>query len=201
MIPTPEQVVPLLVPAIPDLRNALRRGIDFADDLQPDPTRRDPWFWSHSARWKACSILNGVEHEGWAVTPDVPNCGIHLRLGDLHVARVLRSLAGTTPHPGSNRRRVAAWQGVQGQLPLAENGTLPPLSLVVDWHEAEDGEPAIHVGLPAGSWTYGTNPRLHWRVLVPEDGLDLSSLRFDPGPDVGDTLVTLAIDPAEEGKA
>jgi hypothetical protein len=37
MIPTPEEVLPLVVPAVPALRAALRRGIDFADDLQPDP--------------------------------------------------------------------------------------------------------------------------------------------------------------------
>jgi hypothetical protein len=198
MIPTPEQVIPLVVPAVPDLRDAIRAGIDYADDVQPDLDERDPWYWSHSARWKARNSLRDIEDpEGWSLTPDIPNCGIHVRIGDLHEARVLRSLDGTTPHPGSNRRRRRAWTGVQGQFLLAD-GELPPLSLIIDWC-ARKGEPEIHVGLPAGPWEYG-NAALHWRVALPEGGTDLKDLRFEPKPDPGLDLVDLTIDSAESGE-
>lgn len=203
MVPTPEQVVPLLLPALADLREALQAGIDHADDLQPEQASRDPWYWSHSARWKACGTLRSATSDGWTLLPEVPNCGIHLRLDDLHVVRVLRSLGGTTPHPGSNRRRAQAWTGVQvlqGQFLLASAGSLPPLSLVVDWQEV-DGEPELHVGLPAGPWRYGSVPRLYWRVPLPQAGIDLDTLVFDPGPDTGEPLVTLRVDPAEEEQA
>jgi hypothetical protein len=127
--------------------------------------------------------------------PSVPNCGIHLSVDRLHAVRVLRSFGGTTPHPGTNHRRMDAWHGVQGQLPLSSSGSLPPLSLIIDWRN-RDGEPELHLSLPAGAWSFLSPTRLHWRVELPEDGLALADLAFNPGPDAGDGLV-LHIDPAE----
>ena len=200
--PTPEEVVPLLQPVVGPLRFALEKGIAYANDLQPDPLDRDPWFWSHSARFGALKELLVAGHDadlesGWAVRPGTPNCGIHIRVGQLHTIRVVRSLGRTTPPPGRNRRRREAWNGVpvQGQLRL-DRGLLCPLSLIVDWHDDEN-EPVIHVGLPKGEWSFEnrTSPRLHWRVPMPEDGLDLSGLSFDPGDADDGSLVE--IDPSE----
>lgn len=197
MIPTPEQVIALFLPAITDIRGALRKGIAHADTLQPSREDRDRWYWSHSARWKACEILHGVEQrEGWNIAPNVPNSGIHIRVQELHVARLLRSLGGTTPHPGRNLQRRRAWSN-QGQLFLAE-GVLPPLSPIIDWHEDDEGEPEIHLGLPIGAWKMGAATRLYWRVPIAED-IDLASLRFEGAEEIGEQLATLNIDPAEEG--
>jgi hypothetical protein len=78
------------------------------------------------------------------------------------------------------------------------------LSLIVDWRDSK-GEPEIHVGLPAGGWGYKGKARLHWRVEVPEGGIDLSELRFNPadsGDGTGERLVDLLyevdeVDPKE----
>ena len=137
--------------------------------------------------------------EGYEVRSDIPNSGIHLRFQRLHVARVVRSFGGTTPAPGRNPSRRQAWKGlpVQGQLSLADNAKLPPLSLIIDWQDI-DGEPLIHVGLPRGEWAHGKSPRLYWRVPMPDEGVDIRSLRFDGSDDgFGGALLDIQIDAAE----
>ena len=202
MIPTPADVLPVVTSASGDLRDALRKGVAYADELQPNRNDRDPWFWSHSARHMARKQLfsanpqSGVE--GYEMRGGVPNGGIHLRFHDMHVARVVRSLGGTTPAPGSNPARRRAWNGVeipiQGQLALADNVTLPPLSLIIDWQDV-DGEPLIHISLPRGEWAYRKSPRLYWRVPLPDDGVDLNALRFDGSDDgFGEALLDFEID-------
>ena len=120
-------------------------------------------------------LLEG-QSEDYVVRNDIPNFGIHLRFNDLHVARVVRSLAGTTPPPGPNPARRQAWSGVevQGQLELLTDDGLPPLSLIIDWHDFE-GEPLIHVGLPIAPWDYKRSARLHRRVPLPNEEADLTS--------------------------
>jgi len=199
MIPTPRDVVPLLENVISPLYEAFREGIAWADSLQPAEDR-DPFFWSHSARFRARNRLRDADATDWVLVPKVNNFGIHLLVADLHLIRVLRSLEGSTPPPGPNRRRRNAWQqlpAIQGQLALGSDGDLPPLSLVADWQTGLD-EPIIHLGLPQEPFGFRQNARLHWRVPLPSDGLDLASLAFEPGPDPGTAPVTLKVDPAEE---
>jgi hypothetical protein len=196
-VPTPAEVLPLAECAVPDLMRGLRLGIGFADDLQPDPDSRDWWYWSHSARWRARGHLLAVdEQDGWGITPDVPNSGIHLRLRDLHDVRVLRSLGSTVPHPGRNRERRRAYQ--QSQPTLRQNdGSILALSLLMDW-EVKDDDPVVHVSLPKRPWEYNCKPDLYWRVPVTGDAEgDLSKLSFDPGLLPGDVEVTIKIDPSE----
>lgn len=200
MDPTPQEVLPVLAAASEDLYAALRKGIAYADELQPDRDARDPWFWSHSARFKARSELLGKAEsrvEGYRLREGVPNCGIHLGFDGVHKARVVRSLGGTTPAPGRNPARRRDWRGVpvQTQLLLAASGTLPPLSMIIDWQDVA-GEPVIHVGLPRFGWDYRTKPLLHWRVPLPDEGIDYASLVFD-GSDDGPDNVFIEIDPAE----
>jgi hypothetical protein len=194
MIPTPQEVVPPVVPVVGDLRDALRTGIDYADDLQPDAQNRDNWFWSNCARFRARNALRTVVPDGWALVDRVANSGIHLTFAGLHVARVLRSFAGSTPPPGRNQARRSAYQ--QGQFPLDANGTLPPLSLILDWRESQ-GEPEIHIGFPHASWDFKSTPKLHWRIELPEGGVDLNSLAFDQDAYSGEELIELPIDPSE----
>jgi len=195
MIPTPEKVVPVIAPVALPIWASLRKGLAFADELQPDPADREGFFWAHSARYMARKELlkantqPGVE--GWAVRGNVPNCGIHLLLDDLHKIRVVRSFGGTTPHPGRNPRRRADWKGIQGavqdQFVLDTEAELPPLSLIVDWTD-QDGEPVVHIGLPRGEWGYQKSPSLHWRVRLPEAETDLAGLRFEAADDGGGVL-------------
>lgn len=198
VIPTPKDVLPILSPTFTPLRDALRKGLAYAEEQQPDVDDRDPFFWSHSARFMArkrlTATLSNPEMviEGWQIRPKVPNCGIHLLVEGLHTARVVRSLGGTTPPPGRNQTRQEAWTGVgvngeQGQLLLARCGQLPPLSLIIDWQD-EAGEPILHVGLPSGPWGYSKKPRLHWRVPMPEADSDFSDLSFEGSPDEGSVL-------------
>lgn len=201
MVPTPAQILPIVEGALSPLRDALRRGIEYADDLQPDPLARDPFFWSHSARFKAGRDLMGKPPgDNWRLRPRVPNSGIHLQFDGIHLMRVLRSLRGTTPHPGPNARRQQAWTFLEPAL----SGPYGPvaLELIADWQVA-DGEPVLHLGLPASPWRYGEPVKLHWRVPFPGDGEaeDWTRLTFNPGgDDSGYDLVALQIDPAEIGK-
>jgi len=194
-MPTPAEVLPVIECAVPDLMKALRLGIGYAEEQQPDPDGRDPWFWSHSARWKARRYLLGVEKpDGWRIKRNVPNSGIHLSIKGIHGIRVLRSLGGMVPHPGRNRVRRKDW--VQGVL-RPNDGTLPPLSLLMDWEVHED-EPRVYLSLPKNPWNYGSDPDLYWRVPVTGDAdEDLARLRFDPGLLPGDVMVTIKVDPAE----
>jgi hypothetical protein len=197
VIPTPEEVLPLMEDCIPHLIKALSLGMGLADDLQPDPQHRDPWFWSHTARWRAKKHLIGVTAhipDSWSIAPGVANSGIHLSIAAVHHVRVLRSLGGTAPHPGRNRARRAAW--IQDTLRF-DDGGLPALSLLADWQDSND-EPVIHLSLPKRPWTYGSPPELHWRIPVTGDtGHDLNNLRFNPDSPNDDVLVTFRVDPAE----
>jgi hypothetical protein len=193
-IPSPADVLPLMECTVPALMKGLRLGIGYADEQQPDLAVRDPWFWSHSARWKARCHLLGVQSEGWTIKRNVPNSGIHLGIKNVHTVRVLRSLDGTVPHPGRNRARRDDW--VQGTL-RPNDGGLPPLSLLMDWR-VHDDEPLVYVSLPKRAWSYGSDPDLYWRVPVTGDAdQDLANLRFDPGLLDGDVMVTIKVDPAE----
>jgi hypothetical protein len=194
-VPAPADVLPVVECAVPHLTKALRLGIGYADEQQPDLDDRDPWFWSHGARWRARRHLMSVTSPmGWGINPDVPNSGIHLRLADIHDIRVLRSLGGTVPHPGRNRVRRRAW--VQDTLP-PNDGALRPLSLLADW-QVHDDEPLVYLSLPKCPWTYGSDPDVHWRVPVTGDiDKDLANLRFDPGLLPGDVTVTIKVDPTE----
>lgn len=201
MIPTPDLLLPLVNPIVVPLREALRGGLGWASYLQPDSEDLDSWFFSHSARHYALKELKKLAAPGqWAVVDNVPNSGIHIRLGDLHIVRVLRSEGGTTPHPGGNRARRRAWTNpMQGRLFLdtSSGQPLPPLTLIADWQD-EDGEPVIHLGLPNGIWDYAKNPRLHWRIPFPGEGLDLNSLRFDGGGGDGEAPILLKVHESEK---
>ncbi len=195
--PTPQHVLPLVEPVAAPVLRALRLGAGYADDLQPDTDGRDRWFWSHCARFRARQVLAAADKAGWVLVDDVPNSGIHLRVRDLHRVRVLRSLEGTTPHPGRNKARLDYYH--QEALLLANDNSLPPLSLIMDWRMVED-EPSIHIGLPKGRWDYGSAAKLYWRVPVTGDpNEDLKNARFDPGVSPGDVTVTLLVDESEEG--
>ena len=204
---TPEEVVPLLDSCLPDIREALHRGIDYANDTQPDPGDRDPWFWSHSARFEARRALersaNGA-HD-WELIAGVPNCGIHVGLGGLHVVRVLRSLAGTTPAPGGNQSRQQAWQQSRLQFPIYDDTGgphhgaargLPPLDLVLDWTTDDNATLVMHLGMPQGVWGLGEDPILAWRVLLPSAD-SLEGLAFPSSTDA-DVPVRLRVDEAEQ---
>lgn len=193
MIPTPDDVVPLLEPCVPLLHDALCTGIEFAHEAQADELDRDPYFWAHCARYKARRHLNAMDRDGWSLAPNVPNSGIHLRIEGIHIARVLRSLGGSAPHPGPNRARQLAWR-FDNRMWLG-NPPLPPLNLIIDWTHSAD-EPILHVGLPVAPWPYGQKPLLHWRVLL-HGGDSLGGWRFEPEGDPGDAPVRLRLDPAE----
>lgn len=196
VIPTPDDAVPLLEPCLADIREALQFGIDYANDLQPDPADRDPWFASHAARFRARRELETADGDGWAIVPGVPNSGIHLLIDGLHVVRVLRSSGGTTPAPGHSRQRRDAWsQHYQMQLALDDNGDLPPLNLILDWSTEHDDLLVLHLGMPRGVWKYGNDPVLSWRVELPGDD-NLDSLFF-PGTEDGPVDVTLRVDDTE----
>lgn len=198
MIPTPAEVLPLVASLAAPTYKAVQAGIDFADGLMPDDQDvADPWYWSHSARYAARNQLrHGGAIEGWKLRPDVPNSGIHFSVDNGHRLRLVRSLHNDVPHPGSNKRRREAWTGAV-ELPLRVSGSgLPFLNLLFDWAVDINREPVIHVTLPQGPWTYGQPSRVHWRVLLPSDGvLDLSALTFNPSGD-GDDL-GLVLDEAE----
>lgn len=195
VIPTPQDVLPVAECVVPHLAKALRLGIGYADDQQPDPGDRDQWYWSHSARFRARRhLLSITKREGWGINPKAPNSGIHLRLNDIHKIRVLRSLNETVPHPGRNPARRMTW--MQGTMP-PNDGTLPALSLLIDWRVIDD-EPLVYVSLPKHPWRYKAKPVLYWRVPVTGDtDQDLSNLQFDPGLLPGDQMVSIRVDPAE----
>ena len=192
-------MLPLIKPLLPDLRDALYEGIAYADDLQPDSSDRDPWYWSNSARWRARRTLKSrISPDDWELIPDVPNGGIHLRNG-LLIVRVLRSVGGTTPAPGFSRSRRVAW--VQGRLAfrLEEEETdddVPMADLVLDWTYDEEGL-AAHLGMPVGVWEHGEAPVLAWRVPLPIEETDLVDLVFASEDHAPDVPVRLRLDKAE----
>ena len=196
--PAPSEVVPMLDECLPEIRHALLGGIDFANDIQPDASGRDRWYWAHSARYKARRALEASSDgaKGWELIAGVPNSGIHVCLGGLHVVRILRSAEGTTPAPGHTRRRREAWQQFRLQLPIGdESDGLPPLDLVLDWTADGADVLTMHLGMPLGVWTHGKPPILEWRVLLPSTD-DLEALTFAGADDV-DVPVLLRVDDTE----
>ena len=196
--PPPSEVVPLLDASLPEIRQALLGGIDFANDIQPEPEDRDRWYWAHSARYRARRVLeaNSEGAQGWELIADVPNSGIHICIGGLHVVRVLRSAEGTTPAPGHTYRRREAWQQFRLQFPVDdETEGLSPLDLVLDWSTDETDTLTMHLGMPLGVWTHGKPPILEWRVLLPSTD-DLEGLTFE-GADDHDVPVVLRVDDTE----
>lgn len=188
-----------------EVREALHFGIDYANEAQPDPVTRDPWFWSHSARYATRNRLQTMAAgaDGWSLVASVPNSGIHLRIGELHVVRVLRSVSGTTPSPGRNRTRRQAWQQCRLRFPAGnEMGDhrvdsihdLPPLNLVLDWMTNDDAL-VMHLGLPRDVWGHGSEPVLHWRVPL-NSADDLEGLAFSGTEDTY-VPVRLRVDDAE----
>lgn len=205
MIITPERIVPLVDPCLPDTREALLRGIDFANDIQPDPSDRDPWYWSHSARFATRRALEkrADRADGWELVAGVPNGGIHIRLGGLLVVRVLRSVAGTVPAPGGNKSRQMAWQQARLQFPVDRGlgnhhgviGGLPPLDLILDWTNGVNDALIMHLGMPRGVWELGEDPILAWRVPLPSEDR-IERLVF-PGTTETDVPVRLRLDNVE----
>ncbi len=195
--PSPSEVVPLLDASLPEIRQALLGGIDFANDIQPEPENRDRWYWAHSARYRARRALeaSSAGAQSWELIAGVPNSGIHVCLGGLHVVRVLRSAEGTTPAPGHTRRRREAWQQFRLQFPIDdETEGLPPLDLVLDWTTDDTDALTMHLGMPLGVWTHGKPPILEWRVLLPYTD-DLEGLAFEGADD--DVPVLLRVDDTE----
>ena len=208
MIPTPDQVLPLLAPLAGAVPSAIRDGMDAADLLQPDPLVRDNHFWSHSARFYHRRSLATAQAESWQLIEGVPNTGIHIILENVHRIRVLKSLNGLVPHPGSNPTRRADWAqpAAQGEFFLsADNrllveepdGVLPAMNLLIDWHQKR-GEPAIFVSLPKAPWDYKDSIRVHWRRPFPtEPGGEFGSVGFNPPPVNDDFSTIVRIDPGE----
>lgn len=165
-------------------------------------TSRDPWYWAHSARWRALGWLRGCDKNGWSVADRVPNSGIHLAIVGVHKIRVLRTLDGSTPPPGGNRaRRQAGCKGYLGCRLHSRWGRrerFPPYRLSLTGRCRAIVRSSMF-GLPKRPWDYQSGPELHWRVPVTGDATsDLARLTFDPGVPYGDVYVTLKIDPSEE---
>lgn len=199
MIPTPKQVVPLLLDASEQLYGALNHGISYADALQPDPGSVDPWFWAHGARFDALRTLTRGAPQDWKIRPKVANSGIHLLIQDLHKARVAKAADGFVPAPGSSQKKRRDYVGIQSQLlyDMGEGLFLPALSLLIDWQVNRDREAVLHLSLPLQPWRWGQDPTVHWRVPLPPGGaLSLTDMAFDPGSDDGDVL-EVSLDPAE----
>lgn len=190
----------MLQPIATPLWSSLRIGTEYATEQQPDADDRNPWFFADCARFKAYCDLRAREDDGWKLRSDVPNYGIHLLVGGVHLARVLRSLDGSAPPPGGNprRRRHYQQQGVQGQLALSTTDGLPPLNLIIDWHVG-DGEPIVNVSLPYRPWDYQSNPEVHWRVPFPDEA-EFENLAFQGETD-GDVDARLKIHETELGSA
>jgi hypothetical protein len=196
MVATPAEVLPHIECAVPSLIKALTKGAAYADRLQRRADARDPWFWSHSARWRAKQILDDAPKEGWGIVRSAPNSAIHLTFKGLQPARVLKSLNGTTPHAGGNRSRQEMWTFPE-ELALRTESGLQPIPLIFDWHIEEDG-PVIHAGIPKSAGDYLRGAVLYWRVPITGDAdEDLNDLEFnhpDPSPEAG---VRLKVDPSE----
>lgn len=183
--------------------------MDEADALQPDPLTRDNYYWSHSARFYNRRSLAAAQGDGWQLREGVPNTGIHIVLGGLHVIRVLKSLNGSVPHAGNNKARREAWSQPAAQTELflsadnrlfagAPDDVLPAMHLLIDWHVAADGKPATFVSLPRTPWGYLKAINVHWRRPFPgQAGSGLEGLSFNPGPDSDDFGTVVRIDTAE----
>ncbi|MEQ8842195.1 MAG: hypothetical protein RIB98_14525 [Acidimicrobiales bacterium] len=196
-IPEPDDVLPVVLDDLAHLVPSLSAGIDFANDLLSDDTDKDNHYWSHSARYKARRELIA---SGAPVRPDVANSGIHLVLGDLHTARVLRSVNRETPPPGHSTERRSEYN-VQQTLNLAigVNGQrLPSLPFVIDWYDLDD-EPVVHIGLPREPWSWGKKIKMFWRVPLPGAEGGYSGLRFNPSDDGGEPDIVY-VHPAEESR-
>ena len=184
-------MLPLVEPIADLLYAAVDHGCEAANDLLP--YHRDPWYWSHTARFHIKDFLHPriAEVPSWELRPNVPNCGIHFSLAGLHPVRLVRSLSQDAPPPGRNRSRRDAWTNApQLDLTLGEP-EIPLVSLLLDWHLDGNGEPVIHVSIPRGPWAYGSPVRLHWReVLQRPSAASVLSLRF-AGDDGGDPLLLL----------
>ncbi len=188
----------MLGASLPEIRQALLGGIDFANDIQPDPEYRDRWYWAHSARYRARRALEASSQaaRGWELIAGVPNSGIHIRVGELHVIRVLRAAQGTTPAPGHTRKRQEAWQQCRLRFPADDElEGLPPLDLILDWTTDATDVLTMHLGMPLGVWTHGSAPILEWRVPLPSAD-DLEELAFE-GADDDQVPVVLRIDDTE----
>lgn len=188
---TPAEGVALVADCLPAIEPALADGIDFANHLQPDPLGRDQYFWSHSARYRARQVLSGASGGDWCVIEDIPNSGIHLSIGGLTVMRVLRSVHGTTPPPGTNRQRRLAWSERRFPSRVMEQ----PDTLILDWSADDEDSLVIGLGLPAGLWKYWNPPQLAWRVQLPSHD-DLAGLSFVPDQQA-DELVRIRIHETE----
>ena len=182
-----------------DVVEALHAGIDRANDIQPERRNRDPWFWSHSARFAALKALEERSKGayGWELVEDVPNSGIHIGLSGLHVVRVLRSVWKTTPSPGRNNARRDAWkQHRQLRFSFEEgNSGYQPADLILDWTTDDSDQLMMHLGMPLGAWEHGSDPKLAWRIpLASADSLH--DLSFE-GWDDEDVRVSLRTGEAE----
>ena len=209
VIPTPDQVLPLLAPLGRSVPRALRDGIEKADELQPDSRSRDNYFWSHCARYYSRASLAMEKDPSWTLIGDVANTGIHIILNSVHRIRVLRSLNDQPPPAGGSRARREAWAQPSAQSALFHTATnellvdpppdtLPAMNLLLDWRE-ESAEPIVYVSLPIGPWGFNERIRVHWREPLMDLEDDLGDLAFDPPrvPDTEDFGVFVSVDPAE----
>jgi hypothetical protein len=204
VIPTPAQIGPLVEPLAGPIHEALRLGIDFADHAMLD---HDASFHSHCARYRAKRAIGAMEHERWKLVTGVGNSGIHFSIDGLHTARLLHSLQGKPPHPGTGATRQSAWRNpdrpVQLQLGLGyqidETLQCGPLSLLFDWHLFAD-EPLVHVSLPKSAWRYGQLPKLHWRVRLNDPGSWLADVKFSPVGIDSDLHIEFDLDDEQEAR-
>lgn len=202
-IPQPDDVLPLIEKWIGPIHDCLYGGIDYANALQPDGVV-ERWFWAHCARFETRKELLAL---GAPISASVPNAAIAFTFDGIHTARLVRSLWGSTPNPGRNRARRRSWVGikdVQQQFRFPSKGDdtppLPPLSLVLDWHQDDDDSPIVHCSLTVGPWQFKQRPRLHWRVPLSGDATSFVGLRFDTPDDGGEPEIVIdRIDLADPG--
>lgn len=205
MIPTPAEVAPLVEPLARPIYDALRVGLEFAAATIVD---HDPAFHSHCVRYRSKIELAAEESaSSWSLVPHVENSGIHFAIGGLHSARLLHAFGGQPPHPGSSRTRRRAWTNVDRPVQLeleledinaaSAGPACGPLSILFDWCVVDD-EPVVHVSLPQEAWSYGSNPRLHWRVRLNDPGSWMERVEFQPMGDDAEPLVMLDVDTAAE---
>jgi hypothetical protein len=197
VIPTPDEIVPKIECAVPTLIKVLTKGSAYADDLQPAKDKRDPWFWSHAARFRARQLLAEATKDGWDIVRSAPNSGIHLTFKGFQPARVLKSLNGNAPHAGPNGARQLAWTFDDEALDLRSISGLTAVPLLFDWHISENG-PVVHAGIPKRPGSFRSGAELYWRIPITGDAdEDLNNLSYDPTDPMPDAGVILKVDPAE----
>lgn len=192
---TLESLNPLLTVVFEALESGTLHAREYFEQQGDQPV--EPYLYAHLVRYRAKQHLETHGHAVQFTTDDIAYSGLQVCF-DRYRVRILKADQGDVPAPGISNRRQQFWAQLHlniDQLSMFEDGTPPPVNLLVIWDvDGRHNLAPLTLACPKGGGTHRRSVEVYWHIPIPhpaervepqvssfdDDDLDITLIDLEP---------------------